>query len=360
MSNYALLYYPDFSPDPAWLRRILLLADQVARIVPNDVDPGDPEDLLAMQERIPDCLSTISPEPEDVALESDGLPRLSKAFAYLAESRGSRSAKQIEITFSGGDVSIAGHVFLHDSKLSSVVRSELRSKGLVIDELSELYGQDGFLVVHEGASDLILAGVAANIARRVGLDAITDKPLPFALNALNVLNVGRREATGSAEGALLASLTSVLIPAQVSVMDLRDYRDLRESYAEIRGAFRAMTAELSSIHRLSRISDPEQLQRQVEVTAREFFEQYRAYRKSRFARAFKKWTPLSVGGLLSIVGTIVSPPAALAIAGVSVGIQIVERQLESGSGRANPERTFHMLAGLRRDIIRRSGIKDLI
>jgi hypothetical protein len=51
---------------------------------------------------------------------------------------------------------------------------------------------------------------------------------------------------------------------------------------------------------------------------------------------------------------------ALAIAGVSLGIQIVERHLETGADRSQIEKTFHMLAGLERDIIRQSQIKHLI
>src|SRR5712692_11605548 len=50
MNEYRVLYYPDFSPDPAWLRKVLLLFDAVVRIVPEDVHPDDPDDLVWLQD----------------------------------------------------------------------------------------------------------------------------------------------------------------------------------------------------------------------------------------------------------------------------------------------------------------------
>jgi hypothetical protein len=96
------------------------------------------------------------------------------------------------------------------------------------------------------------------------------------------------------------------------------------------------------------------------VTAGEFFKEYQAFRKSRYARGFKKWTPIYVGGLLSMVMTVVAPPVALGIAGASLGIQIIQKGLEGPAEHLRRERIFNMLAGIRKDIIRRSGIKEII
>src|SRR5689334_20886536 len=62
MSAYTLLYYPGFHPNAIWLRRILLLADDVVRIVPADANADDPDDLLELQNSVPGCLRAISPE----------------------------------------------------------------------------------------------------------------------------------------------------------------------------------------------------------------------------------------------------------------------------------------------------------
>jgi hypothetical protein len=361
MSKYTLLYYPDFHPDPVWLRRVLLLADDVKRIVPTDVELRDPDALIALQDSIPGCLSEISPKQSDVAIENDNLPRIAKAFALLAQSRGRRAKKRATIEFStDGSLSVIGHVFLHNAKLSPLIREELRRNKLIIDELGSLSDRKGFLVVDEAASDLILSGIAENISRRTGLDAITDKPIPFALNALNALGVARTGTAGGAEGAVLAALASVLVPTAVSTLKPKDYRNLRESYAPIRGAFKELTANLAQINRLNRIGDPKRLKDQIEVTAQEFLREYRLFRKSKYTRSFKRWAPLYVGGLLSVITTAVSPPVGLVLATASLGIQIIERKLEGSADQPMRERTFNMVAGLRKDIIRRSGIKELI
>jgi hypothetical protein len=51
---------------------------------------------------------------------------------------------------------------------------------------------------------------------------------------------------------------------------------------------------------------------------------------------------------------------ALEIAGASVGIQIIQKSLEHPEVHPGHRRVFNMLAGIRKDILRRSGIKQII
>lgn len=162
------------------------------------------------------------------------------------------------------------------------------------------------------------------------------------------------------EGALLSALASVFIPLEVAKMNLRDYRSLREAYAAVRLAFRALTAELARINRLNHIQDSTFLRDQVRTTAQEFFKEYQAFRRTRYARGFKKWAPLYVGGVLSMVMTVVAPHVALGIAGASLGIQIVQKKLEAPTDASGQEQIFNLLAGIRKDIILRSGIKEIV
>jgi len=158
----------------------------------------------------------------------------------------------------------------------------------------------------------------------------------------------------------LTSLVSVLIPAEVALLDVRKYRDLRESYVSIRGAFKELTANLARINRLDRIQDPKTLSDQVRVASQDFVTQYVNFRKSTYARNFKRWAPLYIGGVLAVVGTLVSPPVAAGVAGVSLVVQLIQKEVESRSGQVGPERVFNMLAGLRKDIITQSGIEQMI
>jgi hypothetical protein len=145
MTAYNLLYYPDFEPNPAWLRRVLLLADSVTRIVPNDVRLKDSDDLLALQDSSPGCLDQISPEDRDITIESDRLPRLKKAFAFLGRSkvRPPKGTVTISISRDGG-VSVDGHVFLHNAKISPAIHDALLRNGLIMDGLGEISSQEVF------------------------------------------------------------------------------------------------------------------------------------------------------------------------------------------------------------------------
>lgn len=358
MVEYRVLYYPDFSPDSTWLRRILLLSDKVIRIVPADVTPDDPDNLRRLQDVIPECLTSVAPEDSDVAVESGDAERLERAFQLLGKTY-QKDSQKIEITVSSsGGLSVAGHVFVHDSKLSKFVQQRLKANRLLVDALRETTPSGRFILVRKDASNIILAGLASRIAGRLGVDAITDLPIPFAVSALR--GVPQRAADdGAGEGALLSAVATLMIPASIATLSPQRYLEIRESYAEIREAFKGMTTELAARHRLRRGESAEEFARRVDTVARDFARQYREYRSSRYARRFRSWTPLCVGGVLSVPAAFVHPLAAAGLAVATFAIQVVEKCL-GGSDNTADQRVFHMLAGLRRDIVKRSGIKELV
>lgn len=360
MNTYNLLYYPGFYPSPIWSRRVLLLADHLTRVVPTDVHTSDPEDLVTLQDAVPGCLRSISPDETDIAGEDHEMPRLAKAFAFLAASRSKASKNKVEMSISKtGSISFLGYMFLHHDKVSPQILAALRQNKLIIEGFDKYLDFGRFLVVDENASNLILSGMANRISRRMGIDAVTDKPTSFALNSLNSLGVMRPMPSDATEGLLLSSLASLLIPLDVASITPRDYRKLRDAFSSIRIVFKELTSELTQINRLNRIADPKHLRDHVKATADEFFKEYQDFRKSRYARSFKKWVPLYVGGILSIVAA-AEPKIALGIAGASLGIQIIQRRLDSSTDQPRRERVFHMLAGMRKDIIRLSGITRIV
>jgi hypothetical protein len=357
MDDYRVLYYPDFSPDPTWLRQILLLSDGVARIVPNDVDPDDPVAISLLNEEIPGCLRTIVPTPEDVAIEYGEEERLARVFHLLGQAAApARGTLEIRIS-DGGKLGIAGHVFVHDRKLSEFVRYQLRNNGLIQEAMTGLAPPD-YLVVHEDASRVILAGVAAKIAGRTGMDTITEKPLAFAFGALRGVPY-RSVVSEAAEGALLSAIAEVAIPGEVESMPLYQYRELRESYEPIRRAFKSLTAEWTQMHRLTKFADARELSARVEALAQDFDRQCREYRASGFARAFKSWTPLAIGGVLTVASAVAAPAFARGLAIGSVVVTVIQELLKVREDSPD-ERVFNMLSGLRRDIIAQSGIQKIV
>jgi|SRR5208283_3606501 len=364
MNRYTLLYYPNFHPDPVWLRKILLLADNITRIVPDEAlrDLDDPDELLRLQDTIPGCLSTISPDKDDVSIESDNLPRLKKAFALLAKAQGKGANKKVEILIDqNGSLSIGAHVFLHNAKVSPVIYEELRRNALLLSGFENLGRQPSsqdFIVVEESASDLILSAIAEKISRRKGLDAITDKPIPFVVKALNDLGHIQTGGSDGLEGLILSSLASVLIPTEVDSLKPTEYREIRESYAPIRNAFKELTAELARTNRLHSIRDPQGLNDAVQETARQFVREYDAFLKSAYARRFQQWTPLYVDGLLSSAAAIIPHPhIKIVMSGISFVFKVVHKRVCESTDQHPRARVFNMLAGVEKDIIRRIGIK---
>jgi hypothetical protein len=356
MLQYRVLYYPDFSPDSMWLRRVLMLTDEVIRIVPSDVKPDDSEDVLRLQDVIPQCLTSVPPHPADAAIEPGEQPRLKRAFELLRKRHTQKSREITLIIGPDGNMSVLGHVFLHESKLSDFVMRELKRNNLLMDP----FPQEGsrYIPVRRAASELILAGLASRMARRLGVDAITDDPTSFAFGALQ--GVPRHALDdGAAEGALLSAMAKLLIPASVSRISARRYQEIRNSYASIREAFKAITAELAARHRLGRVDNPEEFVSRVDSVSSAFASEYRAYRKSRYARRFRTWTPLCVGGLLSIPTAFVFPLTAAGLTTACVVFQVLDKCLGGVETSAN-RRVFNMLAGLRRDLIERSGVRQLV
>lgn len=147
-----------------------------------------------------------------------------------------------------------------------------------------------FVVVRKEASDVILASLASRMANRLGVDAITDKPLPFAVSTLS--GASDRPQAGVAKGALLSALARVSIPGAVGNLSTHDYCDLRDSYTGIREIFKRLTADYAQSSRATRTGDPERFAERVESVATEFHKEFSAYRKTRFARKFRIWTPL--------------------------------------------------------------------
>ena len=281
----------------------------------------------------------------------------------IAERKPRDRKASITISVSpGGGTSVLGHVFLHETKVSSEIKRLLRHHRLLDDpvtEMSRSLGEGGFLVVDEKASNLILSGVADKVARRTGLDAITDEPFFFDVNVANGLGLDAHAFPGVAEGALLGSMATVLVPHEIGAISIARYRELRDSYSELREAFKLVVTELSAIHRLGRFQSVGDVNARVQAIAQDFLTEFKRDKRARYARAFRAWAPLCVGGVLSAVSSLVSPPVAVTVAGASFVIQIVERHLDASAVNPPIDRAFQLLSGLERDILHRSRLKAL-
>jgi hypothetical protein len=217
MENYNVLYYPHFQPSTRWLRAILLFTDSVTRIVPKDVVPEDSEELKELIQEIPDCVKSIAPNDSDIDIDDRSMQRMNKAFRQIAENVSSIKHGKVNLWIDGDRISVGGYTFLHERKVSERIRNALLENKLLDPKLQGIVTDsrtDETYLVPIQASNLILSHIADCIARRTGLDAVTDENLSFILNALNDMEVSLGRPTGATEGSLLSAIASINVPTR--------------------------------------------------------------------------------------------------------------------------------------------------
>ena len=303
-----MLYYPGFHPNVTWLRSVLLFTDEVKRIVPTDYPTDDPVPLKSMRDSIDGCLVNLPPAAVDVSPNPDELYRLDRAFRLLQESPTpaleKREKFQVLIT-KEGNFSFPGFDLMADDKIADEVRQlikKYRLEGTSQTKLTKALSSRAGTIVATNASHLILSLVADRMARRYGLNTLTDKSREYAFTALNGLDIPFLPPSNSAEGLLTAAFASVLIPEDIGRLQVDDYRILRDTYSELRAAVRNFVVESNAYCGLDKIHDLAVLQQRVVEAASNVQKEYEAFRKSRFARRIGKWTPFVIGGLLPLLG----------------------------------------------------------
>src|SRR6266481_1114424 len=127
-----LLYYPDFYPNPTWLRAVLLLNDEVSRIVPKDVELADPEPLREIAGEL-GALSRIAPEGIHTEPYATSAEWMERAFSIIArESHSNEKTRRISTQLSGARTEYPENILVRDEKLCARVR-EMLDKNRLID-----------------------------------------------------------------------------------------------------------------------------------------------------------------------------------------------------------------------------------
>jgi hypothetical protein len=182
-----VLYYPNFEPNLPWLKAILLLTDEVVRLIPKEANHVDSDGILRLKELFPDSVSEFSPTREDIHFGDSDLRRLDTAFSLL---EGTTDTANKRIRMHHGRIEIEGHEFLHNRKVSDAVRALLINHRLLDQTARQVVDIDeDWLVVEKSASDLIVSQVADKIARSHGLDttAFVSPPIAAALAGVSVV-----------------------------------------------------------------------------------------------------------------------------------------------------------------------------
>jgi len=358
-----VLYYPGFNPDPAWLRGVLLLYDEVYRIIPEDVDYEPPWVIKELIRLYPEDLKEIHPKKETIELSRENLKRLEKAFEQISQSRQDQKEILVRITENGG-FQIANVTWLHSSKVTEDILSLLKKYGLIELDVAKLLDdyipwkmREEFIPVNETASNLILTYIANKISKRYGLPALTDLELEFVFSSLEALKVSRIDPNSM----LATSTIRILIPLEVlGNIDLRRYEKIRDKYSELRVLFIRTLKEISEIYRLEYIEDREVLEKEVREITQSLDEELQKIKDS-LGVNMRKWIPFSIGSLLNLIGTTTQNIAIITTSTLfSFALQVVDKVRSESKWENEFSRTMKMLARLNRDLTVDRSLERLI
>ena len=364
MSLLSVLYYPNFEPNPKWLRSVLLLVDEVVRIVPEEAEHADSPATRQLLDAMPGCLKRISPLPEDKSFDSLNFHRLQKAFRHIRDKNSGKPKKNFDLTIhQDGSVQMKGNAWLSNEKVEQRVRDLLFEYDLAADTTNPFTGLAPFknaILANEEASGLIVSYIADRVSRRTGLDTMTDEPVAFAVRSLDALGISDKSLDREGEGALASAIAQFVVPASVERISSTDYAELRESFADVREAFQELVRVVASHAKLNRAQSGNVLELRLKTAIEDFQREWYLYRKSRFARRLKQWAPMCIGGLLTVPAALLSPILGFGTAAAGFAITVIEKSLTKDEGPYGQGKTFNLLCQLEKQILRKSDVKPLI
>lgn len=351
MKGFEVLYYPDFQPPASWLRAFLLLFDKVRTLVPDTVEPDLSEPVLEVLENLPGSLECVPPVPLDTQFAAWNMTRLRAAFAHIHEK--SDMTREIAFTFDGGSVSIEGHTFLHDVKMSDAVRRLLEEFELIQPRLKPMIeglGIEGFSVVRHEAADLIVSLVADRVGQRNGWNTVTDRRMDFLVNSVNTVD---RTIPNSAAVELASSIVRCVVPKQVVDIDIGLYRDIREEYAELRAALARLVVSVAEIGALETIKDVEVVSERIKSFTADLSAGVERMRRTSVGRSIREWAPVGVGAIGTLIGACAGQLGLGLAASVSVGVglEAVKKIIGREKQQSEERRIYRLLGNLQADVL---------
>jgi hypothetical protein len=371
MPLFEVLYYPHFEPSELWLRRFLLIYDKVWSVIPKDAHHVLSRGIKEHIDVIPDSFGTLSPIDRDKSADRLSLSRLDKAFEQIRCGKTyAKKQDQIILTINkhNFDIGIGGsYSLLHYDKFNRQVYELLKKHNLCSEDASSFFqsigGSKDFIAMDPSAANIIMSNLADNIARRKALNTITDQNIAFMVTTLNSLD-HPIPLHIDARDWLVSSIIKFEIPADIQYMNLREYKELRDSYAEIKIAFHTVVSNISSLYRLDKIDDLQTMRDMVKDILADLNKEVRTYKQTRYGRTFVRWVPFSVGNLIALAGMAVGiitgdNMVSTTSAGASILFRFIDKAL-SPKGERDREKLVRMLSGVKKDIINSTDVKRLI
>jgi hypothetical protein len=349
------LYYPEAEPSLKWLRTFALFYDCVGSIVPDEWKSGLSPELSEFAAHFPEAYEAVSPKNAGVYLFHLSAELLDRALQAVEAT----PPEQTNMVVRGKEIEFPGYVIMHRHKLPPEVMDLLMRRGLVLEKWRPIIPAsiENCFIVERRASNLILAYIADDLARHSGWSTATDRDIEFYFNGLNRL---QRPATPAEAQAFLATaVISSQVPSNILGMPWKQYKTIRNAYADLRKPLEDLFFRLTRQGELSRISDPAAFKSALDGVCRDFDSEMKKFSKTKLWRNVERAVPVALGALTAVAALAVGAESpnnkawALGLGLGSIALRVypqaaavVQAQpLDGGS-------VYQTMADLKRDIIK--------
>jgi len=313
------LYYPYFRvQDVNWLKASLLYWDEISCIVPENYDPGNPEELKPAEEFI----LRLDPEPytnrAELTFREHVLPLSEQHDRPEAQATLNAVAEAI------GD----RRIWIHADKMTHELRRELEWRGLLQWDTHDR------MQLAEGFDALYMICLAKEMGLATRRPPLTDTEEYAECQALvqfdaNVA-VSREVQNAETESSVLVQLGIAMpSPQQLNNVPLQSIIDHHRKRDTERRAFRRAVEEIVSD--ASGIDDPIALEDFLAEKRRDIEQQMKDFRKtldelrvnaasSVLGISVPAWKIAAVGGVLLVAG----PAAGVVLAGLGITVKLVD------------------------------------
>lgn len=356
------LSYPHMAPPIDWLMVQLLFYDEIKTIVPASEIDSLPDLHRRFYDETSNAVTFVNPENEGIWASTEEKKRLVKGLEFI-KKKSSFNSEQLKIVIpkDGSHMRIDECCFLHVSKTAPEILKALERLGLMPSESAKIaeafVNEEKWLIVEENSADLLLGHLSNNISKKHGYSPLTYRNVPFIVNSLNDMDVSLEM---DSQTVLASAIINLELPYNISSMEISAYKSLRNAYADIRLPLHDLVNNLSSIYRLNRIGNPNDLIAMIDDIVSNFDEEYMKFKKTRFVRKVRSWGPCMASSILTLVSSAAIPfPLNLVLAGGSITVAAVDKVLSSGKMPSNGQ-LFNRLSKLEAEVLKKADIQSLL
>jgi hypothetical protein len=356
------LYYPEVEPSLKWLRTFALFYDCVGSIVPDEWKSRLSPELSEFAAHFPEAYEAVPPKNAGVYLFHLSAELLDRALQAVEATPPART----EMVVRDGAIEFPGYVVMHRHKLPPDVMDLLVRRGLVLDEKWRPIipaSIENCFIVERRASNLILAYIADDLARRSGWSTATDHDIEFYFNGLGRLE--RPVAPTEAQAFLATAVISSQVPSNILSMPWKQYQTIRSAYADLRKPLEDLFFRLTRQGDLSRISDPEVFQSALDEICSEFNSEVTKFSKTKLWRKVERAVPVALVTLTGVAAIVVNAESHNKAWGVGLGLGSLALRVYPQvtalvqAHSPNDNKVYQTMADLKRDIIKPSRFTSL-